>query len=104
MTEDHLLMEGAKSIQLFQDHLLHLEFRLPYNRRHGGRAGATADCIFRDGTRCRCWIPLAWKEKATNAEVCTGLLHPVKTCVSLRLLGKPTTPNSGPPDSKMAKR
>ena len=30
MTEDHLLMEGAKSIQLFQDHLLHLEFRLPY--------------------------------------------------------------------------
>ena len=30
MTEDHLLMEGAKSIQLFQDHRLHVEFRLPY--------------------------------------------------------------------------
>ena len=30
MTEDHLLMEGAKSIKLFQDHHLHIEFRLPY--------------------------------------------------------------------------
>jgi hypothetical protein len=30
MTEDHLLMEGAKSIKLFRDHRLHIEFRLPY--------------------------------------------------------------------------
>ncbi len=30
MTEDHLLMEGAKSIKLFGDHRLHVEFRLPY--------------------------------------------------------------------------
>ena len=30
MTEDHLLMEGAKSVKLFRDHRLHVEFRLPY--------------------------------------------------------------------------
>lgn len=37
MTDDHLLMEGAKSIKLFADHRLHIEFRLPYKPKARGQ-------------------------------------------------------------------
>ena len=78
----YLLMEGAKSIQLFQDHLLHLGSACLTSRRHGGRAGATADCIFRDGTRCRC-CSFGLKEKQRMRR-CVRVAPPRENIKALR--------------------
>ena len=44
MTEDGLLMEGANSIEKFQSHKLHLEFRLPYEPTRRGQGRANSGC------------------------------------------------------------
>ena len=37
MTDDKLLMEGTTSLEVFQDHQLHIEFRLPYQPQDRGQ-------------------------------------------------------------------
>ena len=37
MTEDNLLIQGTSSIPIFQDHTLHIEFRLPYQPSDRGQ-------------------------------------------------------------------
>jgi hypothetical protein len=37
LTEDKLLMEGTTSLETFQDHQLHIEFRLPYQPEDRGQ-------------------------------------------------------------------
>lgn len=44
MTEGGLLMEGANSIEKFQSHRLHLEFRLPYEPTRRGQGRANSGC------------------------------------------------------------
>ena len=44
MTEDGLLMEGANSVEKFQSHKLHLEFRLPYEPTRRGQGRANSGC------------------------------------------------------------
>ena len=44
ITENGLLREGANSIKRFQDHRLHLEFRLPYEPKKRGQGRANSGC------------------------------------------------------------
>jgi hypothetical protein len=42
--EDGLLCEGANSVRTFQDHRLHLEFRLPYQPKARGQGRGNSGC------------------------------------------------------------
>lgn len=44
MTEDGLLMQGANSIQRFQSHTLHIEFRLPFQPKARGQGRGNSGC------------------------------------------------------------
>ena len=44
MTETGLLMQGANSVRKFQDHKLHIEFRLPYEPTKRGQARGNSGC------------------------------------------------------------
>ncbi len=44
MTETGLLMQGANSVRKFQDHKLHIEFRLPYEPKKRGQGRANSGC------------------------------------------------------------
>ena len=44
ITEDGLLMQGANSVARFQDHTLHIEFRLPFQRKAGGQGRGNSGC------------------------------------------------------------
>ncbi|MEC8929177.1 MAG: DUF1080 domain-containing protein [Verrucomicrobiota bacterium] len=43
-TEDGLLMEGANSVARFQDHTLHIEFRLPFQPKARGQGRGNSGC------------------------------------------------------------
>ena len=44
MSEDHLLMQGANSIQRFQSHKLHIEFLLPFKPKARGQGRGNSGC------------------------------------------------------------
>ena len=44
MTDTGLLMQGANSIRRFQNHTLHLEFRLPYEPKKRGQGRGNSGC------------------------------------------------------------
>ena len=44
ITEDGLLMQGANSVARFQDHTLHIEFRLPFQPKARGQGRGNSGC------------------------------------------------------------
>ena len=86
MTEDHLLMEGAKSIQLFQDHLLHLEFRLPYKPAARGQGRGNSGLYLQGRYEVQMLDSFGLEGKSNECGGVYGIAPPVKTCVSLSRL------------------
>ena len=81
-------MEGAKSINSFRI-TFYLEFRC------GTGAGQGQQRLSSGRYEVQMLDSSGLEGKSNECGGCTGLLHPVKTCVSLLLLGKPTASNSG---------
>ena len=105
MTEDHLLMEGAKSIQLFQDHLLHLEFRLPYKPAARGQGRGNSGLYLQGRYEVQMLDSFGLEGKSNECGGVYGIAPPRENMCFPPPWRKPTARrNSEPPDSKMVKK
>ena len=65
------LQQGVTSHETFGDHTLHVEFASPINRKTAAKGAATAACMSKGATKCKCLTRSAWKESTTSAAAFT---------------------------------